>query len=84
MIPPDKSSAVFRGLREAFGTTVIDDFRAVSPGLNSDLIFRIVVHGSPYPLRIMTGIDEMMHPGRIFACRSAAAIFQSVQLPHSA
>jgi hypothetical protein len=73
MIPQEKSRAVFRGLHEAFGTTAIEDIRTVPQGLNSDLVFRIVVRGSPYLLRIMTRIDEMMHPGRIFACMSAAA-----------
>jgi hypothetical protein len=45
----------------------------VPKGLNSDLVFRIIVQGSPYLLRIMTRIDEVMHPGRIFACMNAAA-----------
>jgi hypothetical protein len=73
MIPQEKSPAVFRGLHDAFGTTAIEHIRTVPKGLNSDLVFRIVVRGSPYLLRIMTRIDEMMHPGRIFACMSAAA-----------
>ncbi len=45
----------------------------MTKGLSSDLVFRIVVHGSPYLLRIMTRIDERMDPGRIFACMNAAA-----------
>lgn len=73
MIPQEKSAAVFRGLCEAFGTTDVEDIRATPKGLSSDLVFRIVVQGSPYLLRIMTRIDERMDPGRIFACMSAAA-----------
>jgi hypothetical protein len=73
MIPQEKSAAVFRGLHEAFGTTGIEDIRTMPKGLNSDVVFRIVVQGSPYLLRIMTRIDESMDPGRIFACMSAAA-----------
>src|SRR5580704_12835974 len=73
MIPEEKSAAVFRGVHEAFGTTAIEDIRAMPQGLSSDLVFRIVVHGSPYVLRIMTRIDESMDPRRIFACMSAAA-----------
>lgn len=73
MIPQEKSAAVFRGLREAFGTTAIEDIRRMTKGLSSDLVFRIVVQGSPFLLRIMTRIDEIMDPGRIFACMSAAA-----------
>jgi aminoglycoside phosphotransferase (APT) family kinase protein len=73
MIPQEKSAAVLRGLHEAFGATAIEDIRRMNQGLSSDLVFRIVVQGSPYLLRIMTRIDERMDPGRIFACMSAAA-----------
>jgi hypothetical protein len=73
MIPQEKSAAVFRGIREAFGATAIEDIRKMTKGLSSDLVFRIVAQGSPYLLRIMTRIDERMDPGRIFACMSAAA-----------
>src|SRR5499427_3033235 len=73
MIPQEKSAEVLRGLHEAFGATAIEDIRKMTKGLSSDLIFRIVVQGSPYLLRIMTRIDERMDPGRIFACMSAAA-----------
>jgi hypothetical protein len=64
---------VFRGVHDAFGSTAIEDIRKITKGLSSDLVFRIVVEGSPCLLRIMTRIDERMDPGRIFACMSAAA-----------
>jgi hypothetical protein len=54
MIPQEKSAAVFRGLHEAFGATAIEDIRRIIKGLSSDLVFRIVVEGSPYLLTIMT------------------------------
>jgi thiamine kinase-like enzyme len=73
VIPQEQGAAVFRALREAFGATVIDEIRTEPKGLNSDLVFRIVVQGSPYLLRIMTRINESMDPGRIFASMSAAA-----------
>src|SRR5262245_37293429 len=73
MIPQEKSAAVFRGLREAFGETAIEDIRRITRGFSSDLVFRIVVQRTPYLLRIMTRIDERMDPSRIFACMSAAA-----------
>jgi thiamine kinase-like enzyme len=73
MIPKEKSAAVFRGLLEAFGTTDIEDIRRMTKGLSSDLIFRIVVEGSPFLLRIMTRIDERNDPTRIFTAMSAAA-----------
>lgn len=73
MIPEEKSAAVFRGLREAFGATAIEDIRRMTGGRSSDLVFRIVVAGRPCLLRIMTRIDERKDPGRIFTCMKAAA-----------
>jgi len=73
MIPHDKSTAVSRGLQEAFATTTVDDISRMARGLSSDLVFRIVVNGSPYLLRIMTRINEQMDPHRIYSSMSAAA-----------
>ena len=73
MIPAGKNAAVFKGLEEAFGTTTIEDIRSINEGSSSDLVFRIVVNGTPYLLRIMTRIDERMDPARIFARMNAAA-----------
>jgi len=73
MIPEEKSAAVSRALREAFHTTAIDEIRRITRGLSSDLVFRIVIQGSPFLLRIMTRIDERNDPVRIFACMKAAA-----------
>ena len=73
MIPQEKSAAVFRGLQAAFGATALEDICREGSGLSSDLVFRIVVQGSAYLLRIMPRVDERMDPGRIFACMSTAA-----------
>ena len=73
MIPHEKSAIVSRGLSEAFGTTAIEDICPVSNGLSSDLVFRIVVKGSPFLLRIMTRMDERNDPMRVFTCMKAAA-----------
>jgi len=73
MIPHEKNAAVSRGLSEAFGTTVIEDICKMTKGLSSDLVFRIVVKGSPFLLRIMTRMDERNDPVRVFTCMKAAA-----------
>jgi thiamine kinase-like enzyme len=73
MIPQEKSAPVFRGLREAFGATAIEDIRRMPQGLSSDLVFRIVVQGSPFLLRLMTRIDERNDPARVFTAMQAAA-----------
>ena len=42
MIPQEKSEAVARGLRDAFGVTEFEDIRMIK-GLASSLVFRIIV-----------------------------------------
>jgi len=66
MIPEEKNASVARALRETFGVTELENIRKMTKGLSSDLVFRIVVHGSPFLLRIMTRMDEI-------TCMKAAA-----------
>jgi len=73
MIPQEKIAAVTQGLREAFGATDFTDICRITKGLSSDLVFRIVVGGSSYLLRVMTRIDERNDPVRHFTCMKAAA-----------
>jgi aminoglycoside phosphotransferase (APT) family kinase protein len=69
MIPQEKSEAVTRGLREAFGVTAFDDIRTIKD-LPSSLVFRIVVRGSPFLLKISTRTND---PARHYTCMKAAA-----------
>ena len=69
MIPPEKDEAVRRALREAFGVTEIDGLRRIQ-GLSSALVFRMVVRGVPYLLRMIMRTDD---PACHFACMRAAA-----------
>jgi thiamine kinase-like enzyme len=69
MIPQEKSEAVARGLRDAFGVTEFEDIRMIK-GLASSLVFRIIVQGSPFLLKISTRAND---PARHFACMKAAA-----------
>ena len=73
VIPHKHSAAVSRGLCEAFGVTAFEDIRAMTSGLSSDLLFRIVVRGSSFMLWIMTRMDEVSDPKRRFTCMKAAA-----------
>jgi aminoglycoside phosphotransferase (APT) family kinase protein len=73
MIPEAKNAAVTRALREAFGVSEFDDIRILTNGLSSALVFRIVVRGTPYLLRIITRTDAMSDPTRQFACMKTAA-----------
>ena len=78
MIPETKKDAVERALQQAFGETAFEDIRMLTAGLSSALVFRIVVQGTPYLLRVLTSTDATPGPGRgdqthHFACMSKAA-----------
>ncbi len=73
MIPEDKKAGVERALQDSFGASEFEDICRITRGLSSDLVFRIVVKGSPYVLRIMTKVDERNDPARIYACLKTAA-----------
>jgi hypothetical protein len=70
MIPQEKSAAVTRGLREAFGVTEFEEIHQITKGHTSSLVFRIVVGGSPYLLKIILRTDD---PTRHYTCMKAAA-----------
>jgi len=78
MIPDAKKDAVTRALREAFGVTEFEDIQRLTAGLSAALVFRIVLRGCPYLLRIVTNTDAAAGPGRgdqthHFACMKLAA-----------
>ncbi|HZU28258.1 MAG TPA: phosphotransferase [Bryobacteraceae bacterium] len=70
MIPQEKSEAVTRALREAFGVSEFEDIRRVMKGLPMTLKYRIMVRGRPYLLRVIMRSDDAT---RHFACMRAAA-----------
>jgi aminoglycoside phosphotransferase (APT) family kinase protein len=78
MIPEVKKDAVARALREAFGVTGFEDIRMLAAGLSPALLFRIVVRGCPYLLRVIMSTDGAVGPGqgdqtRHFTCMKLAA-----------
>jgi hypothetical protein len=70
MIPQEKSAAVTRGLREAFGVTEFEDIARITGGHTSSLVFRVIVRGSPYLLKIITRAED---PTRHYTSMKAAA-----------
>lgn len=70
MIPEEKTAAVSRALCEAFGVTAFEDIRVMAKGQTSSLVYRIVVRGSPYLLKIIMRRDKL-GPARNFACMKA-------------
>ncbi len=73
MIPSERSAAVTRALREAFGVTEIEDIRKVAnDGFSGALVYRIVVRGSPFLLRIITRTNDSTTSDH-FTCMKTAA-----------
>jgi thiamine kinase-like enzyme len=70
MIPQEKSAAVTRGMNEAFGGAEVEEMRDLTERPGSNRVFRVVVRGSAYLLRINTRAGDMI---RHFTCMQAAA-----------
>jgi hypothetical protein len=70
MIPQEKIVAVTRGLSEAFGVTAYDDIHPINIGHTTSLVFRILVQGTPFLLKLILRTDD---PTRHFTCMKAAA-----------
>src|SRR4051812_6863492 len=69
MIPQEKSAAVTRAVREAFGVTAFEEIHMIKD-LASSLVFRMVVRGSPFLLKISMRTND---PERHYACMKSAA-----------
>lgn len=78
MIPEEKKGAVARALKAAFGVAEFEDIQLMTAGMSVAWVFRIVVAGHPYLLRVMLGTETALAPGqgdptRQFACMRIAA-----------
>ena len=73
MIPETKKEAVTRALQGAFGVNEFEDIKAMTAGLSSALVFRMVVKGKPYLMKIITRTDEMADPTKWFESMRVAA-----------
>jgi hypothetical protein len=72
-LPESKSAAVSKALHETFAVTEPEDIRQLTVGLSTALIFRIVVKGSPYLLRVNTRTDAMGDLTHHLTCMKPAA-----------
>ena len=73
MIPEDKKTAVSRALQQTFGVTEFEEISQLTAGLSTALIFRIVVKGNAYLLRIITSNEAVADPTWWFGCMQAGA-----------
>jgi len=88
MIPQEKLAAVTRALDEAFGTRelerkAIEDTRIITKGHSGALVYRIVVCGSPFLLRIVTRNPDPTLPQHFASMRIAANAGLAPRLLHS-
>ena len=70
MIPADKADAVARAMREAFDVDTFESIVPVTGGHTASPVFRVIVRGAPYLLKIITRAED---PSRHYASMRAAA-----------
>lgn len=73
MIPAEKSAAVSQGLRKVFDVTDYEDICLLSKDAGSAQVFRIVVRGTPFLLRVIMLVNAQTDPDRQFPCMTTAA-----------
>ena len=73
MIPEDKQPAVKKALQTAFNVDTFENIQQLTKGLSSALIFKIIVCGNPYLLRIVTRTDAHGDPAFYYGCMKVAA-----------
>lgn len=72
-IPESKRAAVDAALQAAFGAVAVDEIALLTGGLSTALVYKIVVNGAPYVLRIVMNVNAFNDPARQYACMTAAA-----------
>jgi thiamine kinase-like enzyme len=73
MIPQNKQPAVKKALQNAFDVNEFEDIQQLMKGLSSALVFKIIVHGKPYLLRVVTRTDALGDPAFYYGCMKVAA-----------
>jgi thiamine kinase-like enzyme len=73
LIPETKLKAVENALQTAFNTTTVESIALLTGGLSSALVYKIVVDGRPYVLRLVMDINPLTDPARQYACMNIAA-----------
>jgi aminoglycoside phosphotransferase len=70
MIPPEKNEAVRRALEQALGVAEFESISAIAGGHTASLVYRIVVRGSSFLLKIVSRNEDLT---RHFESMRAAA-----------
>lgn len=67
MIPENKQAAVSKSLQKTFNVRSFDSIEQLTKGLSTALIFKIVVNGTPYLLRVITRTDAIADPTHYYS-----------------
>ena len=73
LIPNTKQQAVETALQAAFQTTTMDSITLLTGGLSSALVYKMMVAGKPYVLRLVMQTDALNDPARQYTCMQLAA-----------
>jgi len=73
MIPENKQPAVRTALQKTFNVHAFENIEPLTKGLSGALVFKIIVHGKSYLLRIITTNESRDKPEYYFDCLQAAA-----------
>ncbi len=73
LIPKAKLQAVETALQTAFQTKTVESISLLNGGLSSALVYKIIVAGKPYVLRLVMQTDALNDPVRQYICMNAAA-----------
>jgi len=73
MVPEEQKTAVKHALEVTFGVSEFENISLITEGLSTALIFKIIVLGKPYLLRIITSRDAISDPTHWYGCMTAAA-----------
>src|SRR6266568_7752429 len=73
LIPETKLATVEKALHKAFNTTTVESIIPLTGGRSSALVYRIMVRGKLYLLRLVMEIDQLRDPVRQYICMHIAA-----------
>ncbi|HEY9621524.1 MAG TPA: phosphotransferase [Crinalium sp.] len=73
LIPEEKLETVERALNTTFNTAIVDRAEQLTGGLSTSAVYKIVVHGKPYILKVILKPDAFNDPIRHYTCINSAA-----------
>ncbi len=73
LIPAAKQDAVRKALQTAFQTTSVDSISVLKGGLSNAQVYKLVVGGQAYVLRIVMRVEAFNDPLRQYLCMKRAA-----------